>query len=255
MRKILVVKTGSTMPSLVARRGDFEDWILSGMGFGQGERWVVDVRDGTPLPGYEELSGVVVTGSHAMVTEHWEWSERTAGWLAGCVERGVPTLGICYGHQLLAYALGGEVGDNPSGRNFSTIPVHLVEAAEEDALLGGLPTPFLAQVGHTQAVLRLPERALRLATSARDQNQAFRVGEWAWGVQFHPEFDSDIVRAYIEEYRDVLIAEGQDPAELAANSVDASVGTEILRRFVKIVDQHDQSRLTEPGSQRLKTAG
>ena len=50
-----------------------------------------------------------------MVTEHREWTECAAWWLRGAVERKIPTLGICYGHQLLAYALGGEVGDNPNG--------------------------------------------------------------------------------------------------------------------------------------------
>lgn len=109
MGQILIVKVGSTLPSLLSKRRDFERWILSGMQVHSGRAVIADVCDGAPLPGYDEMSGVVITGSHAMVTEHQDWSERAATWLPGAVERGVPTLGVCYGHQLLAYALGGEV--------------------------------------------------------------------------------------------------------------------------------------------------
>ena len=89
-------------------------------------------------------------------------------------------------------------------------------------------------VSHAQSVLRLPKNAVRLATNARDINQAFRVGANAWGVQFHPEFDAEIVRAYIEHCRSRLIAEGQDPDSLMREAADTESGTEILTRFAKV---------------------
>jgi GMP synthase (glutamine-hydrolysing) len=235
MRSIVIVKVGSTMPSLVSAKGDFEDWILSGLGTSNGEKRVVDVCNGRALPSYDGVSGVVVTGSHAMVTEHQEWSERTARWLAGAVEQEIPILGICYGHQLLAYSLGGEVGNNPNGREFGTIEVHLEERAREDALLGSFSSPIQVHVSHTQSVLRLPPEAKRLAYSDRDINQAFVVGACAWGVQFHPEFDAEIVREYIRAHSDELLGEGQNPIDLAAKSADTPHGTEILKRFAAVV--------------------
>ena len=139
------------------------------------------------------VAGVVITGSHDMVTERQPWSEQAAAWLPGLVERGIPTLGICYGHQLLAHALGGEVGDNPNGREFGTVTVDLEAEAADDPLLGGLPARLPVQVCHTQSALTLPAGARRLAHGSRDANQAFVVGEAAWGVQFHPEFDAEVV--------------------------------------------------------------
>jgi GMP synthase (glutamine-hydrolysing) len=233
MEKILIIKTGSTLAVLKVLKGDFEHWVLSGMGTDSGEMLTVDVTAGAPLPAYEALRGVVVTGSHSMVTEHLDWSERTAQWLRGAVAQKIPTLGICYGHQLLAYALGGEVGDNPGGCEYGTVEVSLSEAAGQDPLLGGLPARLQVHMCHTQSVLRLPEGAVRLATGERDDNAAFRVGECAWGVQFHPEFDADVVRAYIQHMHLLLRAEGQDPEALKAGTVDTPYGSKILGRFSK----------------------
>jgi GMP synthase (glutamine-hydrolysing) len=236
MRKILVIKVGSTLPSLFSVKGDFEHWILSGMQVDLGRALVVDVRDGHPLPAYDAISGIVITGSHTNITEHQPWSERTAEWLTGAVRSGIPVLGICYGHQLLAYALGGEVGPNPNGLELGTVEVHLTENAERDALLGRFPPTIRVHVGHGESVLRLPREAKRLASSALDINQAFVVGDTAWGVQFHPEFDAEIVVAYINSERQLLREEGQDPDRLVKATADTLYGPQLLRRFVEIID-------------------
>ncbi len=234
MGKILIIKTGSTLPALKAQKGDFEQWVFSGMGVGEGETLTVDVTAGAALPPPSGLRGIIVTGSHSMVTEHLDWSERTAKWLAGAVAQQIPVLGICYGHQLLAYALGGEVADNPLGREYGTVEVNLSEAARGDRLLGGLPARLQVHVAHVQSVLRLPQGAVRLASGVRDGNAAFSVGQSAWGVQFHPEFDAGVVRAYIQYVSAPLRAEGQNPEALRAGAADNPYGGEILRRFARL---------------------
>jgi GMP synthase (glutamine-hydrolysing) len=110
MLNILVIKTGSTLPSLLDRQGDFEDWVIAGLGVPRDQVQVANVQAGDVLPEPDDVAGVVITGSHSMVTDHEPWSERAAAWLRRAVVRQTPVLGICYGHQLLAYALGGEVG-------------------------------------------------------------------------------------------------------------------------------------------------
>jgi len=235
MNQILIIKTGQTLPSLLSRRGDFEHWILSGMQVDAARVMIVDVHNGAPLPNYGEISGIVITGSHAMVTERQAWSECTAEWLPGAVDRGVPILGICYGHQLLARALGGEVGDNPKGRHFGTVEVALHKNAQGDALLGDFSSPIQVHVGHTQSVLRLPDRAKRLAYSDMDPNQAFVVGGSAWGVQFHPEFDAEIMVEYIDHYRKVLREQDLNPDLLIESCRDTPYGSEILKRFAQLL--------------------
>ena len=233
-RTILILKMGNTLSVLKSRKGDFEDWIISGLGVSKERVSVVDLPGGTPLPPVDGYAGIVVTGSHAMVTERRDWSERAATWLRDAVTAAVPVLGICYGHQLLAHALGGEVGNNPKGREFGTVEVTLEDAAEDDALLGELPRRIRVHVGHTQSILRLPEGAVRLASNSWDANQAVRYGRSAWGVQFHPEFDSQVVREYIGHYGPALAAEGQDIDNLLRRVEDAGIGRAILRQFFKL---------------------
>jgi GMP synthase (glutamine-hydrolysing) len=235
-RPLLIIKTGSSIPSLVARRGDFEDWIAQGLSLSRTAAIIVDVTKGEKLPAPDVVRGVVISGSHAMVTEHQAWSERTAQWLSDAVQTGVPMLGICYGHQLLAYALGGEVGDNPNGREFGTVDIHLRAgiAAFGDPLFAGLSTPIQGHVSHTQSVLKLPEGAHVLATSAMEPHAAIAFAPRVWGVQFHPEFDADIVRTYIRAYADVLRSEGQDPEQRLATCHDTPVGTALLQQFARL---------------------
>jgi GMP synthase (glutamine-hydrolysing) len=231
--RIAIVKTGDTLPELASRRGDFDDWIARGLGLALARLEVRRVDRGEPLPDPDSPAGVIVTGSSAMVTDREPWSERTRDWLGMVVQARVPVLGICYGHQLLAEALGGRVGDNPLGREIGTVEVRLLAAGRDDPLLAGLGHAFPAHATHVQSVLELPPDARHLARSAGDPHQAFAWGERAWGVQFHPEFDADVMRGYLDGRRDRIVAEGLDVDALRAAVREAPAGPRILRRFAE----------------------
>ncbi len=235
MKRVLVVKTGGTMPEVRAWRGDYEEWIAEGMGLACGDVDVVEVASGGALPEPQAPAGVVVTGSSAMVSHRESWSERTGEWLARAVECGTPVLGICYGHQLLAHALGGTVARNPRGREIGTVLVRSLEPARGDALLGVWGSEGPAHVTHVESVLELPDRAVRLAESDLDPVQAFAIGERAWGVQFHPEFDAETVRAYLLARAEKVRAEGLDPDALLAAIRETPGGPRILRRFAELI--------------------
>ncbi len=234
MNDILVLKTGTTLPALRARQGDFEDWVISGLDVPPDRVVVIDVRVNVDLPEPGDVAGVIITGSHSMVTDHEPWSERAAAWLRPAAERRTPMLGICYGHQLLAYALGGEVGNNPRGHETGTVKVYLNETGYADRLLGGLANPLRVQVSHQETVLGLPPGARCLAWSDRDAHQAFLAGANVWGVQFHPEFNADAMRAYAQNEQEILRAEGQDPAWISAQVEETIYGRQVLQRFAQI---------------------
>jgi GMP synthase (glutamine-hydrolysing) len=233
-RPVLIVKLNDTPDDLARRRGELADWIGRGLRLPAGMPAVVDPRGGAELPDPRCLAGVVVTGSPAMVTDCEEWSQRTAGWLRDAVAARVPVLGICYGHQLLAHAMGGHVDYNPNGRRFGTVEVRLLPEAANDSLLSHLPPVFLAQASHSQSVLRLPDGAVPLAASDHDRHHAFRLGRTAWGVQFHPEFDADIVRALTRARAKGLRADGLCPEAILAAVEETPHAASVLARFGRI---------------------
>jgi len=234
MKKLLILKLGDTLPDLAARRGDFENWFIDGLGLDMAQIQVFDPRSGADFPPFDELAGILLTGSHTMVTEGLDWSERAAAWIKTAVEAGLPTLGVCFGHQLLAHAFGGEVGNNPRGTQEGTTSIQFTLEGLNDPLLGGLGTSFSAQVSHAQSVLKLPSEATRLAADDWDANQAFRIGEKAWGVQFHPEMDADIARTYIHAESAELAAEGQNPDKIIATVCETPVAAQVLAKFAKL---------------------
>jgi len=235
MKPLLIVKTGTTLESLLGL-GDFEDWICAGMGVGRASVAVIEVFEGESLPDPARHSAIVVTGSPAMVSDREPWSERTADWLREAHGSQIPTLGICYGHQLIAHALGGSVGPNPRGREVGTTPLTLEGAAHVDPLFAGLADELHVHMSHFEAVLRLPDGARLLGTTEQDPNAVFSIGS-CWGIQFHPEFDAEIMRGYLTNRRDELEAEGIDTDRRLAAVAECPDGPSLLRRFAQRLAQ------------------
>jgi GMP synthase (glutamine-hydrolysing) len=213
-RSLILLKAGSKLATLDGFVGDYEEWIIGRTGLAREAVQVVRVSEGEPLPPLSCAAAVIITGSSAMVTDQAGWMREGGAWLRDAAVASVPILGICFGHQWLAQVLGGEVGYNPNGVDVGTVSIRLTGAAAEDPLLSGLPAAFSAQATHRQSVVTLPPGATLLATSALEGCQAFRWGERAWGVQFHPEFEAAMMPRFIEHYRRRLLAEGKSPAAL-----------------------------------------
>ena len=139
--------------------------------------------------------------------------------LREALQAGVPALGVCLGAQLLASAAGAEVRRSPSPE-IGWFDVELTPEGADDPLLGRLPGRFLAYEWHSYA-FALPAGAVELARSAACP-QAFRLGETAWGVQFHPEVVPEIVEAWALDYESDpdAIALGFDPAAHIAEAAE-----------------------------------
>jgi GMP synthase (glutamine-hydrolysing) len=228
-KPILLIKTGGTIEEIRPGSGDLEDWFARDMELD--EFLQVDVFRNQELPEPVAAAGIVITGSAAMVSEKEDWSERTAAWLRGAIAQKVPVLGICYGHQLLAHALGGKVGPNPKGRQIGTVATRLLANAAHDPLLGQLPASFPAQTTHQEVVLEVPPGAVRLAASPGDDNFAIRFVDRAWGLQFHPEFSAPVMSEYIQYRSSVLESEGLDPEQLQREVHDTPEARSVLTVF------------------------
>ena len=233
-RPLLIMKTGKTLLSLRADGEDFEHWIIRGMQLLASSTATVAVHEGEPLPALTDIAGIVVTGSPAMLTDGAAWNEVAAAYLQDAVRHALPVLGICYGHQLLAHAFGGCVDYHPAGREIGTVPITLHGDAWNDPLLAGVPEGFVAHATHSQSVLTLPTKATLLASSPHDPHHCFRIGERAWGVQFHPEFTAAVMRTYVLERQEALETEGLNADALLAEVEETPHATQILRNFARI---------------------
>jgi GMP synthase (glutamine-hydrolysing) len=114
---------------------------------------------------------------------------------------GVPTLGICLGHQLLAAALGGTVEVNPRGQQVGLLGVGWTDAATDDPLFGPLATPRRGVQWNDDVVTTLPTDAVLLAATEHGEVQVARYGPRVWGVQLHPEVDVPVLLPWAESDR------------------------------------------------------
>ena len=238
MKPFLIIETGKPVPTL-KRHGGFPDWIRVASGLHVRDVKVCNVADGEKLPDTNGFTGVLVTGSGAMVTERHDWSERSAEWLNDAAHKGMSIFGICYGHQLLAQTFGGKVDYNPKGREMGTIAIALNSHAKNDVLFADLPNAFDVHATHLQTVLTAPNDVTVLASSDKDDCQAFRWKDNVWGVQFHPEFSTEHMREYIHVRRMALIQEGNEPKAMRKAVSAAPHARQLLKIFV----QHAQARV------------
>lgn len=232
---ILIIKTGTALAEMRPQYGDFEDWFMQALGPQRFNWQVTAVDQGEALPAHAALKnygGVIITGSGAMVSHRLDWSERTADWLVDVVYHNlIPVLGVCYGHQLLAHALGGKVGPNPNGRRMGTR--ELIIRAADDPLIGWLAPRARVHVTHQEVVLERPLGTRILAHTEGDENHVLHHGGRCWGVQFHPEFTGDIMRYYIQARADALAAEGMDSQALLAAVEETPDGQRVLDEFAE----------------------
>jgi GMP synthase (glutamine-hydrolysing) len=193
---------------------------------------------GHRVPPSVEGDALVVLGGPmgAMDDEVAPWLPAVRSLLATAIDDGVPTLGICLGAQMLAVAAGGEVARGAVGPELGYGDVS-VSASDELLTAGSLPVVQW----HFDTVTRLPEGAALLASSDRYDVQAFRVGDVAWGLQFHVEATLPMVSEWAandaEQIRTLL---QRTPEDVVGGVADAqtrllAAGEELTRRFASVI--------------------
>lgn len=160
--------------------------------------------------------GLIVLGGEAAAweDERCPWLPATRDLLVRSVEEGTPTLAICLGAQLMTLACGGTVERGGAGLEVGACEVVALPAAAADPLLSGVGTAVAVQY-HQDVMARLPDGAVPLMTGAQYPNQAYRLGEAAWAVQFHPEATPEIFTSWTTD-------SGLDSARELNAAVDAA---------------------------------
>lgn len=193
---------------------------------------------------YDQYDAVFIggTGDFSVAQDRPEWFHSLVEWTKGLLENNVPSLGLCYGFHLMAHAAGGEVKTRPDLEETGTYQVRLTDQGEQDPLLSTLPGKFLAQQGHHDVVLSMPDPWVRLADSERCHWQAFRYpGRPYYGLQFHPELRRedfmDRMRAYADSY-----ASTPEVFEKIDKQVQETENQVVIQTFLRLAEAHKQER-------------
>ncbi|MQY13693.1 hypothetical protein SRB5_38430 [Streptomyces sp. RB5] len=229
--RVLVVQNGAAGGPRRLR-----DWLTED---GVGTE-VVHAYEGESLPAdLGAYDALIVLGGGAMPddTVKMPWLAQTRVLADQALAEGTPYLGICLGGQLLAQAAGGTVEAECGAPELGSTRLTLREPARGDRLFAGLPPRPTAIERHVDRVTELPPDAVWLAESDDCPYQAFRCGENAWGLQFHPEVDAERVREWLPE---PIREAGFDPEEIVERAdrdePEAAVAwRELTRRFAEVV--------------------
>lgn len=202
MKKIAIIKCGETYPTTKAEFGDFEDWIIKATNLPENLFSIYNMPKGEVIRHPDQFLGGIITGSHAMVSDNEKWMKTLKDWIITARYSNIPVLGICFGHQIMAEALGGKVGNNAKGIALGTVEINFTSQGKTQTLFKGLGDSIESFAAHSQCVTQLPQDAELLAYGERSSIEAFRLGK-LYGVQFHPEFDEKIMKSYAMNQNEV----------------------------------------------------
>lgn len=205
--------------------------FLRSLGVRSGELIAVDFLSGGLPAGILQGDAIIIGGSRFGVAKN-DTSllvpklGELVKMINGAMEIEMPLLGVCFGHQLIAYVCGGDVVHDAKNKEYGTCVIETEEAAKDDFLFSGMPPKFSAQCAHHDRVENAPPGAVVLAKNERCSVQAMRIDKKVYGVQFHPERSK-------EDYENIIkfrFKDGGTP-DWAAKIGPSPEAESIMKRF------------------------
>ena len=226
--QIGLIQCGHLHPDLVEAHGDYPELFARLLGPHGIELTTFDVDHGhlpTDLTGFD---GWVVSGSASSAYDHLPWIDATENVLRALIAQQIPVVAVCFGHQLLAQAMGGRVAKAADGWG---VGVHAYELIGEAPAWMEPTAPGSVELiaSHQDQVVELPEGAVLLARTDHCPVAAYTLGPTALAIQPHPEFDAAVSRGLVELRREVI---GAAEADAALGSLDQTLDRDLVATWM-----------------------
>jgi GMP synthase (glutamine-hydrolysing) len=221
--KIGILLTGHCPDDFRGQYGNYDDFFKRFLAGNDFEYTTYPVLDGVFPAGCRDMDGWIITGSKYGVYEDHDWITRLERFLRASFAAAVPIVGICFGHQILAQALGGKVEKFEGGWSVGVESYSLDGHGEEARLIAW----------HQDQVVEPPPGASVVGSSAFCRYAALSYGEQAYTIQPHPEFEADFVAGYIEARPGILPQEitQRAMASLSTKTSSAKIALQIAEFF------------------------
>ena len=193
-KNLEIISCGPGLSEINAIHGRSCDWTYEIVKNKISQIKIVNIYENN-LPTISKDSVWIILGSRYSVYDEIEWINLFEKHIQIGIENRVPMLGICFGHQILGSAIGGSVVNNNTGWEIGSSIVSLTENGRRSALFKGLQDSFSVYESHHDTVIDLPENVDILAQNEYGL-QSFSYDDFIFGVQFHPEFSFEVMKAY-----------------------------------------------------------
>ena len=207
--KVLLIQARNTQDMEVQEQNCFlercrlEDHQLDCLNLGRQD---CPTDHGAVLDGYDAFF-IGGAGEYSAMDDT-SWMPFLLALVQDAYDRKIPTFGSCWGHQIIARALGGKVEHDPERAELGCHHIELTEDGQNDPLLGGFPHSFMANMGHHDRVTRLPDNAVELAFNRTQPYEAFRLKDSPmYGTQFHSELNAHRERERLIRYRSYYLVQ------------------------------------------------
>jgi len=184
----------------------------------------------------EDYDAYIITGSPASVHDRHPWVGQLMAFIRDVANRRIPMIGICFGHQAIALALGGTVVDNPQGWVVGTTRT----AFQSQSWMTGSHSALTLYAAHKEQVSQLPQGAEVIGTAPGCAHAAFVIGDHIMTTEYHPEMPERFMRELVDEMGSLL---SPAQAEQARRQIaDGEQGQEFAGWIVAFLEQQRPAR-------------
>jgi len=227
--KLLIISAGPGINQIRGQYGHATDWISNLV---TSSNIKIDINNIYLNEDFNEFSydGWIITGSSSSVIDNHNWIKLLKNKIIYANKYSIPILGVCFGHQIISSALGGDVIHNSKGWELGSYKLKITEDGLSSKLFNNIEPNDYFYFSHEDIVSKLPIGAVELASNKMGL-QSFSVNNQIFGVQFHPEFTVDIMDQYVKVRYEKGIIPKYNPV------IESKSSYRIISNYLKILKE------------------